>query len=158
MTSVRAANSIRSVVLAALTVIMASDLILIILLTHPYAELVERSRRKVRMRRTTRDKLYAKGAAGGALHSAINELRAAIVEAGKPQPHTPLYDALQGAAAALKRAADSFDTYNLKKKRLQKAIKKELARIEELLQELQGTPITKEEKLVAKTKKKGKEV
>lgn len=106
------------------------------------------------MRTATKRKLFAKSAAGGALHSAIAELHTAIAESGKTQPHTSLYDALVRAAAALKRAAEPFDTYNLKRKRLQKELKKELVRIEGILQELQGTPITQEEKLAARVSKK----
>ncbi len=106
------------------------------------------------MRTATKRKLYGKSAAGGALRTTINDLQAAIVEAGRPQPHAPLYVALQAVAADLKRAADSFDIYNLKRKRLPKELKKELVRIEGLLQERLGIPVTKEEKLIAKVKKK----
>lgn len=106
------------------------------------------------MRATTRKKYYGKSAAGGALQAAIADLKSAIAEAGKAQPHTPLYDALQGVAAALKRAADSFDIYNLKRKRLQKELKKELVRLESLLRDIQTMPVTQEEKLAAKRAKK----
>ncbi len=105
------------------------------------------------MRQVTRRKLYGRGAACGALHTAINSLQTAIEEAGKPQ-ETPLHKALLDTTSALKRAADSFDTYNLKRKRLQKELKKEMVRIEDLLQKLQDEPITKEEKLATKRGKK----
>lgn len=106
------------------------------------------------MRQSTRRKYYGKSAAGGSLHSAVGDLRAAIAEAGKPPPHSPLHDALLQVAAELKRAADYLDIYKVNRKTLQRHLKKELANIEAILQELQGIPITQEQKLVAKVKKK----
>ena len=50
-----------------------------------------------------------------------------------------------------------MDVYNLKRKRLQKELKKEMERIEGLLQELRGIPVTEEEKLAKKRTKKGGE-
>lgn len=106
------------------------------------------------MRNTTRKKYYGRSAATGALSSAINSLQAAIEEAGKPQPHPPLYDALKSVAADIGRSADLFDVYNLKRKRLQKQLRGELVRLEKMLQEVQSVPVTQEEKLLAKRAKK----
>ena len=105
------------------------------------------------MRQTTRRKLFGKSAAAGSLHSAISDLRAAIVEAGKSPPHTPLHDALTKVAADLKRSAEYFDICNLKKKTLQRRLKRELTNIEAILKELQSIAITQEQKLAAKVKR-----
>lgn len=105
------------------------------------------------MRKTTRRKLLAKGWAGGALHTVISDLETAIKEAGKEQPHTPLYNALKRVADNLDLAAKSFDIYNLNRKRLQNQLKAELVRIQALLQTLHEVPITQDDKLAKKRRK-----
>lgn len=106
------------------------------------------------MKQTTRRKYYAKSAAGGALNSAIYGLKLAIDEAGREQPHTPLYNALQKVAKDLQDAAESFDVYAFNRKRLQNKLKKQLSELQSILQELHATPVTQEEKLAAKVKRK----
>ncbi|MBI4286309.1 MAG: hypothetical protein HY670_10515 [Chloroflexi bacterium] len=105
------------------------------------------------MRQSTRRRYYGRSNIASSLRSALNELQEAIKLSQKPL-ETPLSVSLGKVMADLQRAEEAYLIFNVGRKRIARKIEREKKHIAELLAEVTSIPVTKEEKLIAKTGRK----
>lgn len=101
-----------------------------------------------KMRYSTRHKLWGRGLVVSAIRGSIQAL-----ENGKP-PQEKIEEALK----QLKAAAQGMDIYKLDRKRLAGAIRKEIKRLQLILDEAKAIPITEDEKIINRKKKQDKKL
>lgn len=107
------------------------------------------------MRTSTRRKYWGRSGVAQALRGAQHALEGAIAETGK---ETPLELALKEVSKELGQALEAWKVYQLEQKRVRGKIEREMKNISDILAEVKGIPVTKEEKIakkVTKTKLKG---
>ena len=103
------------------------------------------------MRHSTRRKYWGRSAVAQALMSARGSLEKAVTLAGT---ETPLEAALKEVVKDLARALEAGKAYQLEHKRLMGKIEREMKAINELIAQVQGMPVTQEEKTAKKVSTK----
>ncbi len=101
------------------------------------------------MRQKARRQYYGRSTIAQTLRSAGAELARAIEISEKPPPD-PLVESLNKVAALVDRAIEAERVYILGRKRLATKLGRQKKAIEDLLKEVQGVPITPDEKVTAK--------
>lgn len=106
------------------------------------------------MKKTTKRKYWGRSAVTGALRSAANELTQAIELASTPPPASPVADSLRKVLRSVNQAIEYERLYELGRRRIKQRLEREKKSLEELIKEVTGIPVTKDEKARSRRERK----